>query len=284
VVGLRVIKPNKSELEVCRICGKQAIGDDFNSWARPTFTNWDVLYPGDIICEDCAFWFQQKSTALQEKMGKDKPQKMQNYSHFVIDGEWIPLSKSDKSRMTELLLGDQFPELAAIADSGQKHIVFRAIRNPRRSKEGWVQFEEQAIFVEPEKLQLILDATIELYETFSKTEIQSGKYSSNRIMKFGLNRWQKLENRIKYLRGSKLFDLAIYLTQKRSEDGDDEGSSERIADDFVEGDTVRLQEPLSDVDLGSVRESDSQRSIHKQSEQVHQFDLFEDAGDSGDQQ
>jgi hypothetical protein len=73
---------------ICRICGQPGEGQSFQKWVRDTFTNWDLLHPGEIICEACAFWFEQRSAELQARMGKDKPQRMQNYSHFVRGIEW----------------------------------------------------------------------------------------------------------------------------------------------------------------------------------------------------
>lgn len=120
----------------CRFCGGNGEGIQFQDWVKPTFTDRDKLLPGEIVCNACLFWFEEASQELANITGKDKPQRMRNYSHFVVNGEWIPLSKGDKARMVELLTSEPFPELAAIADSGQKHIVFRARRNPQGSKAG----------------------------------------------------------------------------------------------------------------------------------------------------
>lgn len=263
----------------CRFCGQEKQGQEFDKWVRDTFTDWDKLLPGEIICDDCSFWFEQKSILLQEKMGKDKPQKMQNYSHFIVGGEWIPLSKGDKSIMAELLLGESLPELAAIANSGQKHIVFRATRNQPGQNAGWVQFEEQSIFVYPEELKTLLDAIEELYEIFAKSEIETGNYVGYRVIKFGLERWQELEQQIKNQRGKPLFSLAIFLAQKRSKNGSDNGSSQRITDDDLAGRAGRLQEPVSDVNMGSVRERDQECGVHQQPGKVCQLDLFETTSD-----
>ncbi len=115
----------------CRFCGEEVEGGvAFDQWVKPTFTDFDKLLPGDAVCPGCLFWFDEASTVLQTHFGKDVPQRIRNYSHFIVNGDWLPLSKADKSAMTALLLNPPFPELAAIASSGQKHIVFRAVRNP----------------------------------------------------------------------------------------------------------------------------------------------------------
>jgi hypothetical protein len=199
----------------CRICGKKGDGLRFSEWVRPTFTNWDKLYPGDIICHECLFWFNEKSEELAARVGKDKPQRMRNYSHFLVDGEWKPLSKAEKVTMRELLLSSPFPELAVIAESGQKHIAFRARRNHGGSDSGWVQFEEQAIFIVPRRLASVLDVIESLYISFAKSEIETGRYAGYRIMRFGLEEWNRLEDQIKEWRGSMLFRLALFLAQKK---------------------------------------------------------------------
>lgn len=259
---------------VCRFCGQQNEGNDFHKWVKSTFTDHDKLLPGSIICNDCLFWFEEKSTELAAKMDKNKPQRMRNYSHFIINETWTPLSKGDKSTMTKLLLSTPFPELAAIAESGQKHIVFRATRNPQGGKAGWVQFEEQSLWLEPDDLRQTLDAVEPALSTFSKGEIESGNYLPHRIMAYGLDAWQELEAIVKLLRGGLFFNLAIFLAQKR-EDNDNEGDSSRLAGNRVAGNRQRIQKSLSADDLGAIREHREGGSVHQQSRQVHQLGLFE---------
>ncbi len=259
----------------CRFCGRISHGELFSNWVKPTFMDWDKLLPGEIICSDCAFWFEEKSEELARRVGKEKPQRMRNYSHFIVDGQWTPLSKGNKRGMRDLLLGDPFPELAAIADSGQKHIVFRATRNERGGKSGWVQFEEQSIFVNQRRLRALLDIMDLFLSVFSKKEIRSGDYAGYRIIKFGLGKWEKLEKLLRVQRGNPLFSLAVFLALKEGNGGNDDRGNQRTNDDNLAGYTGRLQEPVSHVDLEAVRGSDSQCGVHKQSWQVRQLDLFE---------
>lgn len=198
----------------CRFCGRSSSGRPFGDWVRPTFVDWDKLVGGEIVCDGCFFWLDEASMELAHRMGKEKPQRMRNYSHFIMAGEWMPLSKGDKAQMRGLLLAQPFPELAAIAVSGQKHIVFRARWNPPRALAGWVQLEEAAVFVEPAELGRLLAVVEMLYAGSSKAEISSGNYRQHRIRKLGLDRWHGAERQIQNLRGSPLFDLALFLAQK----------------------------------------------------------------------
>ncbi len=264
---------------ICRICGQLGEGQSFDAWVRDTFTNWDLLHPGEIICSGCLFWFEQHSTELQSRMGKDKPQKMQNYSQFIVAGAWEPVSKGDKPRMRELLLAQPFPELAAIAVSGQKHLAFRARRNPAGQTSGWVQFEEQAVWVDPGELWALLVTIEALYVTFSKGEIETGRYFPARILAYGLARWQADEAVIQPLRKTALFGLALFLAQrKEQEDGDDgqdaDGAGGDAPGDHLAGHPAHLQEPLPDDHLGAVRERDPRRGLHQQPGDVSQPSLW----------
>lgn len=232
---------------ICRICGQPGSGLPFTTWVRDTFTDWDKILPGDIICQQCQFAFDEANELLTKRMDKwwstekeavaanpDRvkawqkrnrtsmiptavqikltqmwggwciPQRMRNYSHFVIDDEWIPLSKADKARMAEILRGDF--EVAVIAESGQKHIVFRAVP-------GIVQFEEQQIR-DVGAILALLNPIQSLYAGFSKSEIETGQYKQHRIIRFDLTEWHELERQIHHWRGSLLFRLAIFLAQK----------------------------------------------------------------------
>lgn len=208
--GLRIREENN---EQCWLCGGPAFDSvPRKEFIKPTFTDHDkaACFGSDIVCGACVFCHDERNELLASLVGKEKPQRMRNYSHFVCHGEWMPLSKGDKSRMVELLT--QEPELAVIALSGQKHLIFRA-------QPGWWQIEEQSILPFPDKLQKLLGVVGLLYAGFSKSEIQSGNYKQHRIRNFGLFDWWALESQIKPERGSLPFQLALFLAQKRKEDG-----------------------------------------------------------------
>ena len=260
---------------LCRFCGGESTAATlFDAWVKPTFTDHDKLLDGDGICRDCLFWFNERSEKLAALVGKDKPQRMRNYSHFIQSEQWIPLSKGNKQRMQEILLTFPFPALAAIADSGQKHIVFRARRNPPESTCGWIQFEEQSLFIYPQELKDLLKLIEELYAHFSKGEIERGDYKSYRVMSFGVELWQKLEEQINPRRSGLLFKVALFLAQ-RKEDGKEKRASDGLAMDGLARNTTRLQKPLSSQHLDAVRGPCEECGVHKQPGQVCQLTLFE---------
>lgn len=194
----------------CRLCGSDGIGQEFSAWIKDTFTNHDLLFPGEVICHACQFCCTDANIPLQERLGKDKPQRMRNYSHFVVDGEWQPLSKGDKRRMADLLM--QEPTVVVIADSGQKHIIFRA-------RCGWWQFEEQKLTPCPALLGELLSVIEPIYQAgASKAEIESGVYSVKSIQKIGKDTYRTAEKYLRVRRGGLPFQLAIFLAQKENDD------------------------------------------------------------------
>lgn len=257
----------------CRVCGNPGRGIPFDQWVRKTFTNWDLLVPGNILCHACQFAFEEHSKTLAHRLCKDDSQyvRMRNYSHFVVEGEWLPLSKSDKEIMTEILLRRLW-SVAIIAQSGQKHLIFRGLPNV-------VQFEEKRIR-SLDDLEVLL-ATIEmLYTKFSKTEIRDGDYSQYRILDFGLDCWQGLEAILSTHRGAKQFALGLFLAQKKEWEVLDEQYG-GIAKSYggalmaaLERHTRGLQEQVPSEHLGSVRGEYSGGSVHEQSIEVSQLDLL----------
>lgn len=240
---------------MCRVCGTEASGVRFSAWVRDTFTDHDKLKPGEIICQACQFSFAEASELLAQRVGKENPQRMRNYSHFVVAGAWHPLNKGQKREMRDLLL--QSPSLAVIAESGQKHLLFRA-------KPGWLQFEEQSILPDVERWKAAQEIVDALYLGFTKSEIETGRYGQHRIRQFGVARWHVLEQQIRPLRGSLLFQLAIFLAQKE-EDYGASGDSGKATLSPVAGDTGRVQKQVRPEHLGAIPESDQERGVHQSS-------------------
>lgn len=242
----------------CCTCGEAGTGQLFTDWVKPTFTDLDKLFPGEIVCDACLFCFTDQSVEVQQKLGKEKPQKFRNYSHFVVNGEWRVCSKGDKRGMLAALL--QAPEVAIIAESGQKHLAFRC-------PPGWWQFEEQRL--RPEWDAELYTAVESLYQAgCSKSEIETGRYGQKSIANCGIAVWRPNETQIQPHRGSLLFRLVLFLVQKTEEEepiesGDTAGDSGQAIDAALAGDAGRLQNEIRAEYLESVRGCRAQLGLYE---------------------
>ena len=199
----------------CKICGQSDEGTLFKNWVKPTFTNFDMLQEGSIICNNCLFWFNEQDKELAKKVGKDKPQRMRTYSHVIKSGIWTPYLKNQKQELFSQIITFPFPELCAIADSGQKHIVFRAARNKQGQKNGFIQFEEQKVFINVDEFLNLYNIVNKLYQVFNLNEIKTGCYLNfKKVKEFGFDDLYKSENKIKKYRSSSLFELTLFFAKK----------------------------------------------------------------------
>jgi len=231
------------EQGVCRLCSQPGAGLLFDRWVKDTFTDWDKLRAGAIICHACLFCTLEMDTWLARRLGKEKPQRMRNYSHFVLDGVWYPLSKGDKGEMRRSLFAGA--EVAVIAESGQKHILPWA-------RVGWWTFELMTVRPFPDRLAQILAVIEPLYQAgISKSEIETGRYDGRRIMAVGLEAWRTAEQQIKTWRGSLPLALALFLAQKDDDGTSGSGGSPALA--ALAGDRPVIQEQIPGFDLAAVR-------------------------------
>lgn len=188
----------------CRITGKHnKKGVLFSKWVRDTFTDHAYLYAGTIISNEALFCFEESSTLIQSMRGKDKPQRFRTYSHFVHDGKWYCFGKDQKAEMLPLLFSDK-TTVAVIADSGQKHLVFKY-------KFGTWKFEEENIIIDRNKLAIIHSTMYDMGQVFSVDEVAANNYQQHRIMQYGLEKWLQDESVLAQHRGSALFNLALFF-------------------------------------------------------------------------
>lgn len=135
--------------ERCFYCGNPA-GDIKLKLSSSFIDWWSVPYPSStVICAGC-------EVALREKIeipGKDKLQKTRNYSWLVTRSEQRPFTKADKAEILSVLLSPPEPPWAfALADSGQKHLLYRTDVNEQAEPPYRVQLEEVAVDYTPDQL------------------------------------------------------------------------------------------------------------------------------------
>ena len=199
--------PKFQEKGICRITGEESEGLNFSKWVKKTFTDYSYLKEGTIISNEALFCFEEKNKPLTEFLGKENLQKLRSYSIIVTDKIHL-VTKADKAKITYLL--QENPQIVCLAESGQKHILFK-------HKIGFWQLEEtNDIKPNLELFNKIMQTAQELLELgFSQTEIISGQYIQNRILKADIKVWKNLEDILKEYRGSKIFDFTTFLLHKK---------------------------------------------------------------------
>jgi hypothetical protein len=136
----------------------------------------------------------------------------------------------------------------------------------------------------PVQLQSALLPVVELYSGgFSKAEIKTGRYIQKRIIDFGLLSWRKLEDVIRPIRGSIVLELALFLAQKEDDDGSEISDGRTTADPDLAGIGQRIQKPVCQDNLATIRGQRKIGSLHQQLKQISQFSLFPLAGSDREQ-
>lgn len=255
---------------MCRLCGCAAQGLAWEMWVRETFTDHDKVQPGTIVCHACQFCADDHNTVLQARTGREKPQRMRNYSHVVTDAGWRPYMKNEKRALAQALLNpDAPPRAAVISLAGQKHLILRAAA-------GMWQIEESAMWPDPAGLARLLTPVEALYAAgASKAMIESGAYTHAWLRTVSLPWWSHIEAQLRHARGSLLFQLAVWLAQ-RDEDHDDRDTRPRdgAPDANLDGYPERVQDQVQVHDLASVRGPSAQRRVHDDAQSLSQPDLF----------
>jgi hypothetical protein len=192
----------------CWICaGEAARGMLRVDWLGVTFVGQNkVRYPAsDHVCEACVVVMSGKP-----------PDTERMYSHLVEGLERMRLNKGNKPAMREFLRRAHASEwFAAIADSGQKHVIPWTPVNPPGSSGGRVMFEE-ALVVLPSAdsgWSLIDDLTVLLTCGATKEEVSRGTYGSGSYQRCASAIFD-FEMRRRDERGSPWFDLAVWLAQR----------------------------------------------------------------------
>lgn len=258
---------------ICRLCGAEGVGLDWAAWVKDTFTGHDTLHPGAVICHACQHATDDRSAPLTTMTGRDKPQRMRNYSHLIWTGDpprWRAYMKNEKTAMAMALLApDDPPAVAVISLAGQKHLIPRA-------RVGWWQLEEQAMRPDPAGVAALLTPVVALYSMgATKAQIESGDYSPAWLRTVDLSRWWVLEQAVRPARGSLRCQLAVWLAQKKDEPDDrDARPGDDAAAAAVAGPRRRVQEQVPHEHLETIRGPGAQRRVHDDAEPLSQPDLF----------
>lgn len=216
-------------MNLCYLCGNHAtkplkLADSFtaHSAARvPTSSK---------MCDRCSWAIPLRCFYSNEAKGKWSKLFARNWSWLfagdklispIIEGEHtegkdtLPIVKSlaTRAEIREWLINPpQPPFTIAIAESGQKHILPWA-RSAESREVFPVQFELDTVYVNCKDFIIALNNYEQLMTWgFSKTEIDSGDYRSDRLMGFVDNaEFWEIDKAIALLRGSRSLQLISYV-------------------------------------------------------------------------
>lgn len=128
------------------------------------------------------------------------------------------------------------PWAACLATSGQKHLFYRTQVN-YQNQIVFVQMEDLAIRFEPEELAELLDKVERLYRIFTKDEILTGEYQSNRILQYGLPEFDCDEKPVSHYRGERLLELAVWIARR-----DEEGRAKKLEEEKRRNEKVKVSQ------------------------------------------
>lgn len=192
---------------VCRITGKEGAGLVFSKWIKPTFTDLGSLKAGTIISNEALFCFDEQSTELQAKTGKELPQRFRTYSHIIdVNDNWHCVTKAHKEQIYNYIL--EGAKLVSLTDSGQKHLLFK-------HKIGFWQLDDLNITPDIETFKLIHETlTKQLNFGLNQTAAITGDYPVYTLAKLTKEQriaWNENEQFLKKYRGKGIFDFTAWL-------------------------------------------------------------------------
>ena len=211
----------------CYLCGAQvAEADAVPALDRigATWTAHDLAAApaSPYLCRACHFCLQEKSDARPDISAKFT---FRAYSHFVTPTRWEVIRLSEKRRLLAPLLDPpQEPWGLAISTSptSAPHILpFTPVNNPAGAPEWRVNFGGEIVSATPGALAALLQPVEALYGLgFSKAEILSGNYYVARVAR-NMEVFRATEPQLAAWRGTGLFELAVFLSQKSQEEKDE---------------------------------------------------------------
>jgi len=202
-IGYTFPEVPECEDELCWLCGGNTNGKGTpkKKTIKPTFTDHSLARApmSQSICEACTWALSERS--------------LRNYSIFATSKGLYHPSRPEIQKIC--LSPPEPPFLLTIAISGQKWLHFKTKINYNNICFA-AAFEETPTTIIPMQFATITKYTELLYNGgFTKDEILSGIYNNSRIMAYGISKFEEHETILRRFRGSRQFELAVFLAQKR---------------------------------------------------------------------
>lgn len=215
----------------CYVCGGVVSrGISVREWMLDSYTDQNrVAVPSaEFVCEGCCFVMARCSPVpgRPPKEGKKFGGNFRNYSHCWEGGEYFNASKGEKPAIRAFLeRRHRSAWFAAIADSGQKHVVPYTPINPPGQR-GVVLFDEALVTVGD--LGLITALCHLLTDGATKDELSRSDYRPATWQRLGAHRIREFESTYGSSRGH-WFSLALWLAQRDEEEVADRLEREKEA-------------------------------------------------------
>lgn len=206
---------------VCWVCAGECVRSMPRlDWMGASYTGQNrVRAPeSQIVCEPCV-WVGARSSPVPgrpPKEGKTAGGNFRNYSHLLDGATYVNASKGEKPAILAFLRRRKTGQwFAAIAESGQKHVVSGCPVNPAGTHPGRVAFEEDLIDLPRDDPDLVLvdHVAATLTAGATKEEVLRGDY--------GPGAWARCRISIMAFealhagkRASRWFRLAVFLAQR----------------------------------------------------------------------
>lgn len=208
----------------CRVCGGHATrGVDVDQWSPTWLFQAKIRAPlSPYACEACVYLCARFSPVPGKPPapGKKDGPRFSNLSHLYEETPagvvYRAASKGEKPVILEFLRREKRGRwFAAIADSGQKHVLPWTPVNPAGARVGRVLFEETPVVL-PASLELVTDMAALLTAGATKEELGRGDYGAFAWMRCPAA-IRGFEERHGAARHSSWFTLALWLAQRDEE-------------------------------------------------------------------
>lgn len=196
-------------IPACWVCGRaSARGILRHRWMGSNFTGQNKVRCASAthVCEACVLVMSGKP-----------PDTERMYSHFVEGDSWLRVNKGQKPAMREFLRRTKAaPWFAAIADSGQKHVIPWTPVNAAGQAGGRVLFEEALVELPRDDAgwSMLDDIALMLTDGATKDEILPGHWGPRAYSLIGPERIEAFESAWGGMRGGAWFELAVWLAQR----------------------------------------------------------------------
>lgn len=203
----------------CRVCGGAcARGLAYEDWGGS-----DTTTPGRVrawqsavVCEACVAICARYSPCPARPAADGKePIRWGNLSVLFDDDGIVTATKGEKDRIRAWLAKPKRGRwFAAIAESGQKHVIPWTPWNGAGVARGVIRFEERDVVCTADALlSLVADMTVFLTAGATKETIETGDYSPNQWRSLAAH-IERFEGAHGASRGGDVFALALWLAQR----------------------------------------------------------------------